>query len=469
MVSIENKSELNSFKDTFDELWSSATVRVSLVDVDDTKIPNGEIIFNRGPRPEGTRVLYSIEGFEVYEETVSNPFDVVRGFFQDDFKVDSAPIDLDFKHFSGNTSTFFQTGIEESRVFTDRPRTEINTVFKPELSDNLDDRYQNAVEKIDKRIKTAEEPFFDLAKCEYYYFDYHRRGKSSADPRLLVFADPEIRLEVDDENELELEFPADLADNTTIIAYPQRPYGEKKGWKIPMDESEFKPSSDGLRIYTKNLDLGTTQELYLSVYVGDKWMVYERHNNPDIRIENDRFRIYEKYDQKGDLVKYLRGKDPNQFEVAVLNLLSISGYIVQWFGDDSFSVPNYSHETQNPKYDEIDIIAHSPDDSHILFVECTNQRISEKTSLLDRMENITSDVVTQDKIRFRPEPEWSKRTVPCIATPQSPDQLSSQIVENLENMGIVVLDSEKLVDIYQSSAEQDDLVRVGDEPGFWWQ
>jgi hypothetical protein len=468
MVSVENESDLDTFKDIFGDLWSSATVRLSVVKVEDARIPNGEIIFHRESRPEETKVPYSIEGFKIYEETVSNPFDVVRGLFHDELQVNGTPIEFEFTHFDGNTSTFFQTGVDESRVFDDRPRSEVNTVFKSELSGELEDRYQNAVNEIDEQIKTANEPFFDLAKCEYYYFDYHFKGKSNADPMVLVFADPEIRFEVDDENELELQFPADLADKTTIIAYPQRPYGERKGWKIPMGEQEFASTSDGLATYTGHLELGELQEVYFSVYVGDKMMKHEQHYNPEIETDNDRFRIYEKYDQRRDLSKYLRGEDPNQFEVAVLNLLSIAGYIVQWFGEDSFSIPNYSRETKEPKYKEIDIIAHAPDDSHIAFVECTNQQISEKTSLLDRMENITSDITGQEKIQFGPEPQWAKSTVPCIATPQSPEQLSPQVVENLESMGIVIMDSETLVDIYQASAEQDDLVRVGGEPGFWW-
>jgi hypothetical protein len=33
------------------------------------------------------------------------------------------------------------------------------------------------VNNVDERIKRADEPLFDLAKCEYYYFDHHFRGK----------------------------------------------------------------------------------------------------------------------------------------------------------------------------------------------------------------------------------------------------------------------------------------------------
>lgn len=466
MTSIEDEAEWESYKEVIDDLWGSATIRLSLVEAEDHKIPNGEIIFHRESRTEETNTLYSIDSFEIYEEVVSNPFGVVQGLFNNDLQVDGSQLGLEFRHLS--TTGFFQREFKESRVFDERSRAEVNTVFKPNLSDDIESAHQETVDNIDERIKTADEPFFDLAKCEYYYFDYHSRGKSRADPMMLVFADPEIRFEIDNGNELELKFPADLADKTTIIAYPQRPYGERQGWKIPMGEQEFEPTSDGLATYMKHLDLGELQEVYFSVYVGDKMMRYERHYNSEVETDNDRFRIYEKYDQRRDLPKYLHGEDPNQFEVAVLNLLSIAGYIVQWFGEDSFSIPNYSRETKDPQYEEIDIIAHAPDDSHIAFVECTNQRISEKTSLLDRMENIASDITGQEKIQFGPEPQWAKNTVPCIATPQSPGQLSPQVVENLESMGIVVLDSEKLTDIYQASVEQDNLVRVGGEPGFWW-
>jgi hypothetical protein len=246
MASIENEDDLESYQDTLGNVWSSATIRLSLVEVEDRTIPNGEIIFHRESRAQETTVQYSIEDFEIYEETVSDPFETVWGLFHSDLQVNDKPIDSDFRHFDGNTSTFFQTGVEESRVFDDRPRAELNTVFKPELSDELQDTYQDTVSDIDDRIKTADEPFFDLAKCEYYYFDHHFRGKSNAKPMVLVFADPGIRFTVDDDNKLELQFPVELADKTTIITYPQRPHGERKGWKTPMEDQEFEEVSTGL-------------------------------------------------------------------------------------------------------------------------------------------------------------------------------------------------------------------------------
>jgi hypothetical protein len=469
MASIDNKDEFDTIKRVFNDLWSAATVRLSLIQVDDTKIPNGEIIFHRESRSEKINSRYSIDGFEIYEETVLEPFNLVNRLYDGDLRINGDTLNLDFIHSDGNTSGVFQRGVRESRVFKDRPLSEVNTVFRPELSDRIEDEYQNVVDEVDERIKTADEPFFDSAKCEYYYFDHHVKEKSSADPLILLFADPQIRFDVNRENELELRFPTSLADETTIFAYPQRPYGERKGWKIPVGEQQFESTGDGLAIYTEQLELADLQEVYLSVYVEDELMRFERHHNSDIDKNNDRFRIFEKYDQRQDLPEYLGGKDPDQFEVAVLNLLSLAGYIVQWFGEDSFSVPNYARETNTPQYEEIDIIAHAPDGSHIAFVECTNQRISEKTSLLDRMENIASGVIDQEEIDLGSDSGWAKDTVPCIATPQSPEQLSDQVVENLESMGVVVLDSERLVDIYTSSKNQEALYQIGGEPGFWWQ
>jgi hypothetical protein len=215
------------------------------------------------------------------------------------------------------------------------------------------------------------------------------------------------------------------------------------------------------------LELGDIQMVDFNVYVGDKRVEYQRHHNPDIESANDRFRIYEKFDQRRKLLDYLRGTDPNQFEVAVLNLLSTAGYVVQWFGDSSYSVPNFSNESNDPELKEIDIIAHAPDDSHIAFVECTTQQISEKASLLDRIGEATAGILDEERIRVESEPGWAKKPVACIATPQSPDQLSSEVVESLESMGVVVLDSEKLVSIYELSAEQDELVSLADDLKIW--
>lgn len=466
MTSIEDEADWESYQEVFGDLWESATIRLSLIEAEDHKIPNGEIIFHRGSWTEEINILYSIDGFEIYEETVSNPFKAVQGLFNDNLQVDGSQLSLEFRHFGGNTTGFFQTGINDSRVFDERPRAELNTVFKPDLSDDLEPAHQDAVNIIDERVKTADKPFFDLAKCEYYYFDYHFRGKSSANPMVLIFADPDIRFEVDDENELTLQFPIELAEKTTIVAYPIQPYGEHSGWKIPMGEQNLEEEPDGLAIYTDSLDLTGIQQLYFSVYVQDKMMRYVRHSNQNVSVGNDRFRLFQEYDQRGVLLDYLNGENPNQFETAVLNLLGIAGYIVQWFGDTSFNIPNPPDDVPALEEDEVDIIAHAPDGSHIAFVECTNQRISEKRDIVDRMESVTSGIIGEEGIEPGPDPQWATRTVPCIATSQSPDDLNDQVVEDLEDLGIVVLDSRDLVSIYQASAEQDDLVRVGGDPGF---
>lgn len=467
MTSIEDETEWASYEQVFDELWKSATIRLSLIEAEDHKIPNGEIIFHRKSRAEKTDTLYSIEGLDIYEETVSNPFEVVMGLFNSDLQLDDRQLNLELRHLGGNTHGFFQTGINESRVFDERPHAELNTVFKPDLSDNSKSAYQDAVDDIDERIKTADEPFFDLAYCEYYYFDSHFRGKSSADPMVLVFGDPDIRFEVDDKNKLTLQFPIKLADTTTIVAYPIQPYGEHSGWKIPMSEQDLEEDSDGLAVYTDSLDLDGIQQLYFSVYVQDKLMRYERHYNRDVSGGNNRFRLFQQYDQRDVLLDYLTGGNPNQFETAVLNLLGIAGYIVQWFGDTDFKIPNPPSDVPAVKEDEVDVVAHAPDGSHIAFVECTNQRISDKRDIVDRMESATSGIIGEEQIELRPEPQWATRTIPCIATSQSPEDINDQVVDDLEELGIVILDSEDLVSIYQASAEQNGLVRVGGDPGFW--
>lgn len=467
MTSVDDEADWESYQEVFGDLWESATIRLSLIEAKDHKIPNGEIIFHRKSRTEETNTLYSIDGFEIYEETVSNPFEVLQGLFNNDLQVDGSQLSLKFHHLGGNTTGFFETGISESRVFDERPGAEVNTVFKPNLSDDLESAHQDAVNNIDERIKTADEPFFDLAKCEYYYFDYHFRGKSSANPMVMVFADPDIRFEVDDENELTLHFPIELAEKTTIVAYPIQPHGEHSGWKIPMGEQDLEEDSDGIAIYTDSFDLNEIQQLYFSVYVQDKMMRYERHYNRDVSVGNDRFRLFQEYDQRDVLLDYLTGENPNQFETAVLNLLGTAGYIVQWFGDTNFNIPNPPHDVPALEEDEVDIIAHAPDGSHIAFVECTNQKISDKRNIVDRMESVTSGIIGEGRIEPGPEPQWATRAIPCIATSQSPDDINDQVVEDLEDLGTVVLDSEDLVSIYQASAEQDGMVRVGGDPGFW--
>lgn len=467
MTSIEDEADWESYQEVFSDLWKSATIRLSLIETEEHKIPNGEIIFHRESRTEETNTLYSIDGFEIYEETVSNPLEVVRGLFSNSLQVDGSQLSLEFRHLGKNTTGFFQTGISESRVFDERPSAEVNTVFKPNLSDDLERAHQDAVNSIDEQIKTAEEPFFDLAKCEYHYFNNHFRGKSSANPMVLIFADPDIRFEVDDESEVTLSLPIELAEKTNIVAYPIQPYGEHSGWKIPMSEQDLEEDPDELAIYTDSLDLGEIQMLYFSVYVQDKMVRYERHYNQDVSVSNDRFRLFQQYDQRSSLLDYLTGENPNQFETAVLNLLGIAGYVVQWFGDTKFNIPNPPDDVPALQKDEVDIIAHAPDGSHIAFVECTNQGISAKRDIVDRMESVTSEVIGEEHIKPGSEIQRATYTIPCIATSQSSDEISEEVIEDLENLGIVVLDSESLVSIYQASAEQDSLVQVGGDPGFW--
>lgn len=468
MPIIESREDIDAYRDIFDGLWESATLRVSLLDVEgDIRVPNGELILNRSAKDEQEEVLYEVANFSIIEKVVTNPFALIEQLAESELVLDGEPVEAEVGLLEHNTSGYFQTSVTESRVFEDRPRSELHGVFDVKHSREAD--YSRELTRAEEAVKNAEEPYFTLNKCEYYYFDHHFRGKSSKDPKIILVGKTGLDLDIDEDNVLQLTYPEILEDKLALNVYPVRPYGERPGQKIRIQEQDTDSAEDGLQTYTRESALSGIEQVYFGVYADNESLLFEDYHNPDVELANDRFRIFNNYDQKGDLERYLTGKkDTNQFEVAVLNLFSIAGYAVQWFGDSDFVVPNYSRESPEPKPGEIDVIAHAPDNSRILFIECTAQDISAKEHVVDRMENITADK-RETEGNVGDTQFAGKQHIPCVATPQSEDQLSEESIQALKNRNITVLSGPDLVDIYEASMEQNEYVQVGPDAGYWFQ
>lgn len=83
------------------------------------------------------------------------------------------------------------------------------------------------------------------------------------------------------------------------------------------------------------------------------------------------------------------------------------------------------------------------------------------------MKSVTSEIIGEKRVELGLELQGATHTISCIATSQSPDDINDQVVEDLENVGIFVLDIKDFVGIYQASVEQDSLIRVCEIHGFW--
>ncbi|TVT95149.1 hypothetical protein [Haloferax volcanii] len=253
--------------------------------------------------------------------------------------------------------------------------------------------------------------------------------------------------------------PTSLFEELFVSVLPQKPYDEHKGWQIKLEEDQLELMEDGRSRYTEDLELNGIDELYAVLYLGDRSVNFVEHNTGDVVPENPRYEIMQAFDQDNNLEGYIEGHNADYFEVAVVNALSTAGWLVQWYGDDSFVIPSFSEEVPGAPYQEIDIIAYHPENTQILFIECTNQDISKKDQILDRTEAISS--VLDDY--FIPvdiglvEP---LQTVPCVATPQKPEELNDNVVTEFEEKGVKVLHSERLRAIFAASQDTTDTVDV---------
>jgi len=463
MPFLTETSEIDHYRELLGDIWNSATVTVSITELKNCSIPNGEIVFHRENLSETEESIEYQEGsFRIVRKTFSESFKLLEELVNGNLVIDGVEIDFDVRlaGSNGNSSNFFQKGINESKVFEDRSVFELNSLFWLEINDEVQDEYKETLDSIGEELKTASEPYYKVSDCEIAYFSNYFSKMKDKKPKLLLFADTHIRCDIDESNRLKAKFPKELKEEIGISIYPREPHGEYKSWKVIPQEEDLE--EDDLCKMIKPLELDGLETLSYSLFVEDEWMNLHRHVNEDIEVVNKRVKVLENLDQRNYLVDYLEGGDPDQFEVAVLNLMSIAGYRPQWFGDTQFKIPNNSTEVEELPYDEIDIIAHSPDNTEFLFIECTNKGLSAKSDLVERMDRITSDWETERKSvwnnGFATVQEDSFRAV--IATPMSKTEASDTVIENLKSRGIDVLFEEDLKSILLKSAGNSSYIDI---------
>lgn len=471
MTAIEQEEDIQRYKSLFGELWESAVVRVSLIELDDeTIIPNGEIIFSKESAEGEQSVLYEEGQFKIIERTVTDPFSLIEDLAAGEFG-EAQGVDIDLlKH---NPEQRFLNN-RESRVFDPRPRSELHAVFSVDLSKDTQSEYNDLVDDLQDRLQRSSEPFYDISKAEYYYFDHHFRGSRRADPELMVFADTGIEFDLHEEEGLSVVVPEAIIDETAVSILPQRPYGKGKGWRTELSDADLEELEDDRVEYSDNLDFPDIEEAYIILFVGDEILEFKEFYNQDavrdgLGYTNPRYGILDEYDQRDRLREHLQGGDSDIFEVAVLNLFSVAGYQVQWFGPSKLKIPNYDNRTDTPSHKEIDVIAHRPDGSQILFIECTVQGIADKADLLDRVGQLSAGIeatktVPRDIDIFESTP---RKVVPVIATSMEPEELTHQVVESYIEQGVVVLDSSDLVSILDIASEQSEPVQLDIERENW--
>ncbi|WP_252697896.1 hypothetical protein [Natronosalvus vescus] len=465
MTYIESPDEIGYYRELFDGIWKSATLRIATIELDDgTQIPSGELVFSSESQKEKSEVRYCESCFTIHEVVTSSPFELLEEIVEGNIQTTDETIELDTEIHSHNTSGYFQTSLEESRVHEDRPVTEINTVVDIPLSEVQENQYSTKRKEVDDLLKRAVEPYYDTGRCQDYYFEYVF-AKRADDPKILLFADPRIDYSLADDR-LRIVLPEPLVDDFFVSLLPQRPYGQHKGSRIDIDADRLETVDDGRLKFSQHLELDDIEHIYVNLYLDDELLDMIRYTPIDVLQANPRFQILNEYDQRDKMVSYLEGEEPDAFEFAVLNLLSTAGYQVQMYGEGKYNIPNWSHEDSSRGYQEIDIIAYAPDSSEILFVECTNAGISEKQSLLDRSQAIAANALdsVQEYVFEKSESIPIRMLTPCIATPQSPESLNEEVVEDFEEKGVVILHQERLKNIYMASQEIDNTVSIDTEP-----
>jgi hypothetical protein len=131
MTGIGCKSELERYESLFSDLWESAVVRFSTVNLKDgIEIPNAEVVFSQKELEQREEVLYSEGAFKIAERTVNDPFDLLWDFVEGETVVGGC---VDIEMLEHRPERRFGDD-RESRVFEGRPRTEIHAVFTVELS-----------------------------------------------------------------------------------------------------------------------------------------------------------------------------------------------------------------------------------------------------------------------------------------------------------------------------------------------
>jgi len=451
MPYIEDRDDLLWYREHFGDIWQSATLTFSSVEIDGVQIPNGELEFSRELGEESTEILYREGALSIYKVNSTSPFDLLEQIINGEILTDEGTAEIESELRRHNPSNYFQDGVREGRVRETRPRMEVNAAVSIDIPEEIEDEYSEVVDELDDQLMRAEEPYYDLGRCEGYYFDYIFRSDRE-NPAILLFADSGMEFSIDDSGTLEVVSPTNLFENLFVSVLPQKPYDEHKGWQIELDKEQLVSMEDGRSRYTEELDLDDIDELYAVLYLEDGRINMVEHNTGDVVPENPRYEIIQAFDQDNNLEGYLEGHNADYFEVAVVNALSTAGWLVQWYGDDSFVIPSFSEDVPRAQYQEIDVIAYHPENTQILFIECTNQDISEKEQVLDRTEAISSVIddyhIPTDIGLIQP-----LQTVPCVATPQKPEELNDDVVSEFEEKGIEILHSERLRAIYAASQD----------------
>lgn len=456
MPYIEVQDDLQWYREKFDNIWQSATLTFSSVEVDGVHIPNGELVFSRELGEEGTEVLYSEGALSCYEVNSNSPFDLLEQVINGEIPTDEGTAEIESELRQRTPSNYFQDGARAGRVRKTRPPTEVNAAVSIGIPEDVDDEYSEVVDELDDQLMRAKEPYYDLARCEGYYFDYIFRSDRES-PAILLFANSGMDFAISESGILEVISPTSLFADLFVSVLPQKPYAEYKGWRIEFNETQLESLDDGRSRSTEDLDLEGIDELYAVLYLEDRSINMVEHITGDVVPENPRYEILQAFDQDDNLEGYLEGHNADVFELAVGNALSTAGWFVQWYGEDDFVIPSFSEEIPGAPYHEVDVIAYHPENTEILFIECTNRDISKKEQILDRTEAIGSvldNYLIPTDIGFIE----ALQTVPCVATPQKLEELNNDVVSEFEEKGIKVLYSERLRAIYAASRDTTDTV-----------
>lgn len=458
MPFIVDRQDLEWYRDKFGDVWKSAQITVSTVEIGDTQIPQGELIFSRAQQETYCQTKYREGEFSIQQLVTDSPFGLIKEMINGKIPKINGGIQVECDLYQRNPATFFQGNLPEGLVNTNRPQLEVNAALDVSLPESLEDEYSDVVDDLDDRVMRADEPYYSIGQCEEYYFDILFRVERDR-PKLLLFADPGMKFDITDQGELLLEAPTGLFQDLFVSILPRRPSGEYKGRRIIPEENKLKSLDEGRSRYSVELDFDGIDELFALLYLNDRMMSMLEHYPGEVVPENPRYEIMEAYDQDDRLFDYLEGNDPNYFEIGVLNTLSTAGWVVQWYGDDGFKIPNFSKEVPRAEFKEIDLIAYHPNGTQILCIECTNTDISNKEQIIDRTAEINSEIqeyIMSNEITLETYPNM----VPCIATPRSREELSDDIVQEFEQKDIKILDCERLKTIYRTCANSSDTISV---------
>ena len=235
MAYIENLDDLQWYREHFGDIWQSATLTFSIVEVDGVHIPNGELKFSRELGEESTEVLYREGALSIYKVNSTSPFDLLEQTIKGEIPTDDGTAEIESDLRRHNPSNYFQDGVREGRVRETRPRMEVNAAVSIDIPEYIEDEHSEVVDELNDQLMRAEEPYYDLGRCEGYYFDYIFRSDRES-PAILLFADSGMEFRIDDADTLEVVSPKSLFEDLFVSVLPQKPYDEHKGWQVEFVE-----------------------------------------------------------------------------------------------------------------------------------------------------------------------------------------------------------------------------------------